>query len=65
MTADDRCDRCGAQAFFVAFFATGLLTLCGHHGRQYRSAMELVALEVIDCTADINPRPGVASGSGT
>ncbi len=29
----DRCDRCGAQAFFRAVFTHGELLFCGHHGR--------------------------------
>lgn len=32
-TAQDRCDRCGAQAQVRATFAAGDLLFCGHHGR--------------------------------
>ena len=38
--ADERCDRCGAQAAFTALLPSGLhLALCGHHGRKHRGAL--------------------------
>lgn len=38
-TAEDRCDRCGAQAQMRAQFANGVLLFCGHHGRVHASAI--------------------------
>ncbi|MCE0488004.1 DUF7455 domain-containing protein [Ornithinimicrobium sediminis] len=36
LTAADRCDRCGAQAYVRARLADGLeLHFCAHHGRQH------------------------------
>ena len=35
LTTADRCDRCGAQAFFRAVLAAGELLFCAHHGREY------------------------------
>lgn len=36
LTAADRCDRCGAQAFVRAQLAGGFeLLFCAHHGRQH------------------------------
>ena len=38
-TAKDRCDRCGAQARTMALFVGGPLLFCGHHAKQYRTAL--------------------------
>lgn len=36
LSAADRCDRCGAQAYFRArLHAGGELLFCGHHGREH------------------------------
>lgn len=36
LSAADRCDRCGAQAFVRARLGDGLqLLFCAHHGRQH------------------------------
>jgi hypothetical protein len=39
-TAKDRCDRCGAQAKALALLTEGILLLCGHHGREHKTALE-------------------------
>lgn len=52
----DRCDRCGAQAFFRAVLATGDLLFCAHHGRKHSARLAEVA-EVQDGTAAINAKP--------
>jgi hypothetical protein len=53
----DRCDRCGAQAFVRAVFASGELTFCGHHGRELQSALERHAVLFEDATELINAKP--------
>lgn len=35
LTAQDRCDGCGAQAKLRATFHAGELLFCGHHGNEY------------------------------
>lgn len=35
LTSLDRCDRCGAQAFFRAVLTAGELLFCAHHGREH------------------------------
>ena len=48
MTAADRCDRCGAQAFIKAVMSEGLeLRFCGHHGRELLDKLREVAVEVV------------------
>ena len=51
LTAADRCDRCGAQAY-VRVLLPGRLELlfCAHHHTQYSSALADVAVEIQDET---------------
>ena len=51
LTAVDRCDRCGAQAY-VRVLLPGRLELlfCAHHNRQYASALANIAVEIQDET---------------
>ncbi len=40
LTLQDRCDRCGSQAYMLAIFPSGLeLTFCLHHARQYKDSL--------------------------
>ena len=41
LTATDRCDRCGAQAYVRATLETGgELMFCAHHAHEFRPALE-------------------------
>lgn len=59
----DRCDACGAQAFFRAVFVSGELTFCGHHGRELLAPLQRQALLVEDGTWLINDRPNPSADS--
>lgn len=50
LTAADRCDRCGAQAFVRARLADGLeLHFCAHHGREHlRKLRDLDDVQITD-----------------
>jgi hypothetical protein len=49
LTADDRCDGCGAQAYVRVRLATGgELLFCGHHWGRHAVALLSQATEVID-----------------
>ena len=61
LTASDRCDRCGAQAFFRVVLNAGDLLFCAHHGRAHAERLAEVAVEVQDGTAAINSRPSPAA----
>ena len=51
LTAVDRCDRCGAQAYVRVLLPGSLeLLFCAHHNRQYSSALADVAVEIQDET---------------
>lgn len=63
LTLSDRCDRCGAQAFFRAVFLSGELTFCGHHGRELLVPLQRDALLVEDGTDLINTKPSQSANS--
>ncbi len=51
LTAADRCDRCGAQAYVrVTLSSGGELLFCGHHGRAHSAKLSQVALKIHDET---------------
>ena len=51
LTAVDRCDRCGAQAYVRVLLPGSLeLLFCAHHNRQYSSALADIAVEIQDET---------------
>lgn len=51
LTALDRCDACGAQAYVRAEFESGILLFCAHHARKHRDAIARDARAVTDETA--------------
>lgn len=54
ITAEDRCDSCGSQAYVKVTGVTGELTFCAHHYSKImntesgKTAMEKFAYEIID-----------------
>ena len=51
LTAVDRCDRCGAQAYVRVLLPSRLeLLFCAHHNRQYASVLANIAVEIQDET---------------
>lgn len=49
LTAADRCDRCGAQAYVRVMLATGgELLFCAHHGRQHTPALASAEARIQD-----------------
>lgn len=51
LTAMDRCDRCGAQAYVRVLLSDGLeLVFCAHHNRQYAAALTKIAVDIHDET---------------
>ena len=56
LTAVDRCDRCGAQAYVRVLLPGGReLLFCAHHNRQHASALAKVAVEIQDETRRLAP----------
>lgn len=49
LTAVDRCDRCGAQAYVrVTLPAGSELLFCAHHGREYAPKLRELDAEILD-----------------
>jgi hypothetical protein len=56
LTAMDRCDRCGAQAYVrVLFPGRRELLFCAHHNRQHAAALAKIAVEIQDETRRLLP----------
>jgi hypothetical protein len=62
LTAEDRCDRCGAQAYArVVLPSGGELLFCGHHMRAHREHLTSIAAQVHDETSRLADVPGTAA----
>ena len=51
LTAADRCDRCGAQAFVRVVLSSGDLLFCGHHAKAYEVGLREKAVDWVDETS--------------
>jgi hypothetical protein len=61
LTAADRCDRCGAQAYLrVELLSGGELLFCAHHAREHGDALKEVAANMVDETSKLVDPPAVA-----
>ena len=57
LTAADRCDRCGAQAYLRVELQTGgELLFCAHHAREHGDKLREVAAHVVDETHKLGDR---------
>jgi len=64
LTALDRCDRCGAQAYVQVHLIEGAeLVFCGHHARQYEDKLREVAILIHDETDRLVPAPATAEAT--
>lgn len=55
LTAADRCDRCGAQAYVRVTLPGGSqLLFCAHHGKEHADKLKQVALKIEDETSKIS-----------
>ena len=61
LTAADRCDRCGAQAYVrVVLAGGGELLFCAHHARKHSDRLAEVAAEIYDETSRLASTPAIA-----
>lgn len=59
LTAADRCDRCGAQAFLRVELAEGAeLLFCAHHAREHGDKLRQVAVNLYDETHKLSGTDG-------
>lgn len=62
LSALDRCDRCGAQAYLrVELAAGGELLFCAHHGREHSEKLRELAVHVHDETQKLADAPASES----
>ncbi|MCG6566432.1 DUF7455 domain-containing protein [Tessaracoccus sp. Y36] len=55
LTAVDRCDRCGAQAYLRVFLQSGgELLFCAHHAAAHKEKLLEVATRIQDETSRLN-----------
>ena len=55
LTAGDRCDRCGAQAYLkVTLTSGGELLFCAHHAKEHGDKLREVAASVHDETSRLD-----------
>lgn len=64
LTASDRCDRCGAQAYLRVHLASGSeLLFCAHHGREHADKLRTIAVNVHDESGKLIEPPKAAADS--
>jgi hypothetical protein len=62
LTAVDRCDRCGAQAYLRVELQTGgELLFCAHHAREHGDKLREIAANVVDETHKLGHTPSRAA----
>ncbi len=54
LSALDRCDSCGAQAYVRVTMSTGDLFFCAHHAAQFKEKLSATALEWHDESDRLN-----------
>jgi hypothetical protein len=58
LSAADRCDRCGAQAYLrVELQSGGELLFCAHHAREHGDKLREIAAHVTDETDKLKDVP--------
>ncbi|HEV7192004.1 MAG TPA: hypothetical protein VGN35_02280 [Jatrophihabitantaceae bacterium] len=62
LTAADRCDRCGAQAYVRAVMASGSeLLFCAHHWHDNEARLREVATSIHDESERLGAIPAIAA----
>ena len=62
LSALDRCDRCGAQAYLrVELAGGGELLFCAHHAREHGDKLREIAIHVHDETEKLSTAPATAA----
>ena len=65
LTAGDRCDRCGAQAYLrFELQSGGELLFCAHHAREHGDKIRAIAAKVQDETHKLTTTPATSQDSG-
>lgn len=56
LVAEDRCDRCGAQALVRVVLPSGELLFCRHHYTRHAAALRPMAIRVDDFSDRLEQR---------
>lgn len=64
LTALDRCDACGAQAYVLVRLELGEFLFCGHHAAKHGEALRPTALHWHDETDKLYATAGSARAGG-
>jgi len=48
LTDNDRCDRCGSQAYVEVSLPAGQLLFCAHHYQEYETHLRPIVTAVVD-----------------
>lgn len=64
MSVENRCDRCGGQAYGEALLKTGRLLFCAHHLSQHMPKLMEVAITVADHRKFLRNQEAVLAQSG-
>jgi hypothetical protein len=54
LTAADRCDSCGAQAYIRVSIGDSQLLFCAHHGRRHQEKLSAIATDWHDETSRLH-----------
>ena len=54
LTAADRCDSCGAQAYIRISIGDSQLLFCAHHGRRHQEKLSAIATDWHDETSRLH-----------
>lgn len=58
LSATDRCDRCGAQAYVRVELSTGSeLLFCAHHAREHEDKLREIAVAIHDESGQLSSSP--------
>ncbi|RLV49473.1 hypothetical protein D9V37_05895 [Nocardioides mangrovicus] len=64
LSAVDRCDRCGAQAYLrVMLPGGGELLFCAHHAREHGPKLREIATDIHDETGKLADTPATTPDS--
>jgi hypothetical protein len=62
LRANDRCDRCGAQAYLRVVLLSGAeLYFCAHHGREHEAKLREIDATIQDETGRLTAMSGTAA----
>jgi hypothetical protein len=56
MNANDRCDACQAQAYYLVKMLEGELYFCRHHFLKHEETLNKISYEIIDESIKLEPQ---------